>query len=59
MSFDGCMVLCGAIGLPAVCDCGISRAYSLTIFGKLLKFNLNRKWHEKSRTSFAHSGCKR
>ena len=23
----------GAMGLSAVCDCGISRSYSLTIFG--------------------------
>ena len=36
--------------VPLVCDSGISRAYSLTIFGKLLKFHLNRKWHEISRT---------
>ena len=33
MSRDGWATLpCGATGLSAVCDCGISRSYSLTIF---------------------------
>ena len=33
MSGDWCRTLpCGAIGLSAVCDCGISWSYSLTIF---------------------------
>ena len=34
MSWDGwAALLCCAIGLSAVCDCGISWSYSLTIFG--------------------------
>ena len=36
MSLDFCVslqVLRDAVGLPAVCDCGISSSYSLTIFG--------------------------
>ena len=33
VSCDCCVALpCGAIGLSAVCDCGISLSYSLTIF---------------------------
>ena len=33
MSRDCCVDLpCGAMGLSAVCDCGISLSYSLTIF---------------------------
>ena len=33
MSRDGRVALpCGAMGLSAVCDCGISLSYSLTIF---------------------------
>ena len=32
MSHDGCMALSrGAMGLAAVCDCGISGSYSLTM----------------------------
>ena len=31
----------GAMGLPAVCNCGISRSYSLTIFVFDLKHSLN------------------
>ena len=32
MSRDGFVALpCGAIGLSAVCNCGITRSYSLTI----------------------------
>ena len=35
VSRDGWVVLpCGAMGLSAVCDCGISWSYSLTIFAK-------------------------
>ena len=35
MSRDGCVALsCGAMGLSAVCDCGISLSYSLTIFAR-------------------------
>ena len=34
MSLDGCVALtCGAMGLSAVCDYGISWSYSLTILG--------------------------
>ena len=35
MSRDRCVALsCGAMDLSAVCDCGISRSYSFTIFGE-------------------------
>ena len=34
MFLDGCVALpCGSMGLLAVCDCGISKSYSLTILG--------------------------
>ena len=33
MSGDSCVAVpCGAMGLSAVCDCGFSWSYSLTIF---------------------------
>ena len=36
LSRDGCVALpSGAMGLSAVCYCGISCIYSLTIFGTL------------------------
>ena len=52
---------CGAVGLSAVCDCGISLSYSLTIFVCRLDMYLK---HTKSRTRsenvefiFSHSFC--
>ena len=37
VSRDCCFALsCGAMGLSAVCDCVISRSYSLTMFGTRL-----------------------
>ena len=37
MSRDSCVALShGAMGLSEVCDCGISRSYSLTIFGAFI-----------------------
>ena len=37
MYCDCCVALPrGAMGLSAVCDCGISRSYSLTIFAVIL-----------------------
>ena len=40
MSRDGwAALLCDAMGLSAVCDCGISWSYSLTIFNIKARFN--------------------
>ena len=40
MSRDGCVTLPrGAMGLSAVCDYGISRSYSLTIFSELFEIS--------------------
>ena len=39
MSRDGCVALPrGDVGLSAVCDCGISGSYSLTIFKIILDY---------------------
>ena len=41
MSLDGCVALPrGAVGLPAICNCGISSSYSLTNFTLLSKLNI-------------------
>ena len=57
MSRDGCVALPrGAMGLSAVCDCGISWSYSLTIFSRL-KLNPNQKIKASTQAFFLCHKC--
>ena len=52
MCRDCCVALPrGAMGVSAVCDCGISRSYSFTIFTLTFKFRINLQCYEEKKSN--------